>query len=129
MEALLKKSVRGKRKNSSIRFVSSFPLPWEENALHHIEVLHQDISLWLGAQVADCVPDAQLDGPLQGGGSGLVERKEHCVSAQCDTPCTTAWPSKSDQLLSQESSAVPLLTPGPDFSAHYQRAPQIQTFL
>ena len=51
-------------------------LPGEEDALHHIEVLHEDVSLRLGAQVAHRVADAQLDGTFQGGGRGLGERRE-----------------------------------------------------
>lgn len=51
--------------------------PGEENALHHVEVLHQHVPLRFGAQVADGVADAQLDGPLQGRGGGLeAERRE-----------------------------------------------------
>ena len=45
--------------------------PGEEDALHDVEVLHEHVTLWLGAQVAHGVADAQLDGPLQGGGRGL----------------------------------------------------------
>lgn len=40
--------------------------PGEEDALHHIEVLHQHVSLGLGAQVSHCITDAQLDGAFQG---------------------------------------------------------------
>lgn len=59
--------------------------PGEEDALHHVEVLHQHVPLRLGAQVADGVADAQLDGPLQGGGGGLeAERIE--ASRQRETP-------------------------------------------
>ena len=43
----------------------------KEDALHHIEVLHQHVSLWLGAQVAHGVSDAQLDSTFQGRGGGL----------------------------------------------------------
>lgn len=46
-------------------------LPGEEDALHDVEVLHKHVSLWLGAQVAHGVANAQLDGPLQGGRRGL----------------------------------------------------------
>lgn len=48
-------------------FFSPSPLPWEKNALHHVKVLHQDISLWLGAQIAHSISNPQLDGPLQSG--------------------------------------------------------------
>lgn len=41
-------------------------IPGEKDALHHIEVLHQHVSLRLGAQVAHSVTDAQLDGTFQG---------------------------------------------------------------
>lgn len=40
--------------------------PGEKDALHHVEVLHQDVSLGFGAQVAHRVADAQLDGTFQG---------------------------------------------------------------
>lgn len=46
-------------------------LPGEEDALHDVEVLHEHVTFWLGAQIAHRVADAQLDGPLQGGGCGL----------------------------------------------------------
>lgn len=46
-------------------------LPGKEDALYNIEVLHEHVALRLGAQVAHGVADAQLDGPLQGGGCGL----------------------------------------------------------
>lgn len=59
--------------------------PGEEDALHHVEVLHQHVPLRLGAQVADGVADAQLDGPLQGRGGGLeAERIE--ASRQRERP-------------------------------------------
>lgn len=54
--------------------------PGEEDALHHVEVLHEHIPLGLGAQVAHGVADAQLDGPLQGGGGGL---RGHSASRLC----------------------------------------------
>lgn len=40
--------------------------PGEKDALHHVEVLHQHISLRFGAQVAHGVADPQLDGTFQG---------------------------------------------------------------
>ena len=52
-------------------------VPGEEDALHHIEVLHEHVTLRLGAQVAHGVADAQLDGPLQGRGRGLRETQLH----------------------------------------------------
>lgn len=45
--------------------------PGEEDALHHVEILHEHVAFRLGAQVAHGVADAQLDGPLQGGRRGL----------------------------------------------------------
>jgi len=50
--------------------------PGEKYALHHVEVLHQHISLRLGAQVAHRVTDAQLDGTFQGRGCGLWRERE-----------------------------------------------------
>lgn len=47
--------------------------PWEKDALHHVKVLHQHISLRLGAQVAHSVTNAQLDGTFQGRRCGLSE--------------------------------------------------------
>lgn len=46
-------------------------IPGEEDALHHVEVLHEHVPLRLRAEVAHCVPDPQLDGTLQGGRGGL----------------------------------------------------------
>ena len=71
-------------------------IPWKEDALHHIEVLHQHVPLGLGAQVAHGVVDAQHDGPFQGrrrgltGGLGEMEAENQCLSN---------WPSYSPQLL------------------------------
>lgn len=45
--------------------------PGEKDALHHVEVLHQHISLRFGAQVAHGVADPQLDGTFQGWRCGL----------------------------------------------------------
>ena len=47
--------------------------PGEEDALHHVEVLHEDVSVGLGGQVSHRVADAQLDGSLQSRGGGLGE--------------------------------------------------------
>jgi hypothetical protein len=33
-------------------------VPGEKDALHHVEVLHEDITLWFGAQAAHSVSDA-----------------------------------------------------------------------
>lgn len=65
-------------------------LPGEEDALHHVEVLHEHVSLWLGAQVAHSVANAQLDGPLQGGRCGLWGN----AATSRPTPgpaCTQPW--------------------------------------
>lgn len=45
--------------------------PREEDAFHHVEILHEDISLRLGAEVANSISDAQLDCPFQGRRGGL----------------------------------------------------------
>lgn len=51
--------------------------PGEEDAFNHIEVLHEHISLGLGAEVANSISNTQLDGPFQGWGGGLeAENKE-----------------------------------------------------
>ena len=61
-------------------------IPGKEDALHHVEVLHQHVPLGLGAQVAHGVVDAQHDGPLQGrrrglmGGSGEMEAENQGLS-------------------------------------------------
>lgn len=34
------------------------PFTGKEDALHHVEVLHEDISLWFGAQAAHSMSDA-----------------------------------------------------------------------
>lgn len=59
----------GARRQSSSS--SGSGIPGEEDALHHVEVLHEHVSLRLRAEVAHCVPDPQLDGTLQGGRGGL----------------------------------------------------------
>lgn len=48
--------------------------PWKEDALDHVEVLHEHISLGFGAQVAHRVADAQLDRTSQGRGGRLWVR-------------------------------------------------------
>lgn len=40
--------------------------PGQKDALHHVEVLHEHISVGLGGEVADCVANAELNGTLQG---------------------------------------------------------------
>lgn len=45
--------------------------PGEEDAFHNVEILHQHISLRLGAEVANSITNTQLDGPLQSRGGGL----------------------------------------------------------
>lgn len=58
--------------------------PGEEDALHNVKVLHQHISLRLGAEGADSVANAQLDGPLQCRGGGLdVENRVKNNSVKC----------------------------------------------
>lgn len=47
-------------------------VPGQEDALHHREVLHENISVWFGAEVAHSVADAQLDGSFQGRSCGLT---------------------------------------------------------
>lgn len=47
-------------------------LTWKEDAFYHIKILHEYISLWLGAEVAHCVANAQLDGTFKGRGCGLL---------------------------------------------------------
>ena len=46
-------------------------VPGQIHALHHREVLHENISIGLGAEVAHSIADAQLDGPFQGSGCRL----------------------------------------------------------
>lgn len=48
-------------------------VPGQGDALHHREVLHENIPVWLGAQVSHSVADAQLDGSLQGRRCGLTQ--------------------------------------------------------
>lgn len=45
--------------------------PGKEDALHHIEVLHKNVSVRLWGEVAHCVTDAELNGSLQGRWRGL----------------------------------------------------------
>ncbi len=49
-------------------------VPGQENALHHREVLHENISVWFRAEVSHSVTDAQLDGSFQGGRCGLTNK-------------------------------------------------------
>lgn len=58
--------------------------PGKEDAFHHVEVLHQHISLRLGAEVANSISNTQLDGPLQGRGGGLeAENREENNRVRC----------------------------------------------
>lgn len=58
--------------------------PGEEDAFHHIEVLHQHISLRLRAEVANSISNTQLDGPLQSRGGGLeAEKSEKNNRVRC----------------------------------------------
>lgn len=54
---------------------------WEEDALDHVEVLHQHVSLRFGAEVTNSVTDSQLDGSFQSRGGGLRGGE------QCDPWC------------------------------------------
>lgn len=47
-------------------------IPGQENALHHWEVLHENISVGFGAEISHSVTDAQLDGSFQGRRRGLT---------------------------------------------------------
>lgn len=74
-----RKAIRIRHEGSITEWVGTgAKAPGEENALHHVEVLHQHVPLGFGAQVADGVADAQLDGPLQSGGGRLEEEKRRC---------------------------------------------------
>lgn len=55
------------------------PLPWEENTFYYIKILHENISLWFGAQASNRVCDAQLDGTFQGRRCSLEDRREEQV--------------------------------------------------
>lgn len=87
--------------------------PREKDALHHVEVLHQHISLRLGAQVAHCVTDAQLDGTFQGRGCGLwkegVREAEGDVVREILAPSLTLTVnerslSELEQIISEEKT-------------------------
>lgn len=45
--------------------------PGQKDALHHVEVLHEHISVRLGGEVPHSVADPELNGPLQGRWRGL----------------------------------------------------------
>lgn len=47
--------------------------PREDDAFHHLKVLHEHIPVWLLGQAAHRVGNAQLDGIPQGRGWCLVE--------------------------------------------------------
>lgn len=49
-------------------------VPGQEDALHHREVLHEDISVRFGAEVSHSITDAQLDGSFQCGCCGLPSK-------------------------------------------------------
>lgn len=40
-------------------------VPWQEDALHHRKVLHENISVWFRAEVSYSITDAQLDGAFE----------------------------------------------------------------
>lgn len=40
-------------------------VPWQEDALHHRKVLHENISVWFRAEVSHSITDAQLDGAFE----------------------------------------------------------------
>lgn len=50
--------------------------PGQEDALHHVEVLHKHVSVGLGGEVAHCVANPELNGALQGRRRGLDQKIE-----------------------------------------------------
>ena len=52
-------------------------VPGQEDALHHREVLHKNISVWFGAEVTHSVADAQLNGSFQGIRCRLTNHKRN----------------------------------------------------
>lgn len=54
-------------------------VPGQEDTLHHREVLHENIPVWFGAQVAHSVADAQLDGSFQGRRCGLTKSHNRTI--------------------------------------------------
>lgn len=55
-------------------------VPWEKDALDNVKVLHENISVWFGGQIADSVPNAELDGSSQGFSCGLKKLNEEQAS-------------------------------------------------
>jgi len=51
-------------------------VPWEKDTLNNVKVLHENISVWFGGQIADCVPNAELDGSSQSFSCGLEKMHE-----------------------------------------------------
>lgn len=59
-------------------------VPGEEDAFNHVEVLHEHISLGLGAEVANSISDTQLDGTFQSRGGCLeADNKEKSNRPRC----------------------------------------------
>lgn len=54
-------------------------VPGQEDTLHHREVLHENVPVWFGAQVAHSVADAQLDGSFQGRCCGLTKSHNRTI--------------------------------------------------
>lgn len=51
-------------------------VPWEKDTLNNVKVLHENISVWFRGQIADSVPNAELDGSSQGFSCGLKKMNE-----------------------------------------------------
>lgn len=58
--------------------------PGEENTFYYVEILHENISFGFGAQAADRVGNAQLNGTFQGGGGRLKGRASKSASGAAD---------------------------------------------
>ena len=41
-------------------------LPGQEHTFHHIKILHENISVWLGGEITHCVSYSQLNSTFDG---------------------------------------------------------------
>lgn len=68
----IKNNVLKEKKNKNKKSLVCVFVPGQEDGLYHREVLHENISVWFGAQVSHSVADSQLDGSFQGACCGLM---------------------------------------------------------
>lgn len=73
---------------------SAWHQPGQKDALHHVEVLHEHISVRLGGEVPHCIANPELNGSLQGRWRGLdPEKREGRRSVRLLRQTVTAVPA------------------------------------